>query len=422
MRSITNNQDFVECKITLPLSKSIINRLLIINRLSGGSTISGLVPDSSDTVVMQQLLQKINTKSINSDSITEINVGNAGTVMRFLTAVLAVTEGKWCITGTERMQQRPVKPLTDALQSLGGDLTFATISGYPPVQIIGNPQMKGGTVQLNAGISSQFISALMMLGPNLKGGIVIELQGDIISGSYIRMTQALMQKAGADVNFTGNTLIIKEQKYKEVDFLSIVEPDWSAAAFWYQVAAFTPYARIILKGLRIESVQGDSVLPVIYANLGISSVFTEEGLLLTKSRQPAVNEFNYDFTECPDLAQATIVTCAALGIKGHFSGLKTLRVKETDRIEALRNELTKLGYGVDVADDQIVTSGTRFINKHDHSHVIVKCYDDHRMAMSFATLAILRDDICIEEPDVVKKSYPGFWNDMAEAGLGFSDL
>jgi 3-phosphoshikimate 1-carboxyvinyltransferase len=417
MRRVSNNQNFVDCTITLPLSKSIVNRLLIINRLSGGSAIAGLVPDSTDTVVMQQLLDKIRINSSNHESITEINVGNAGTVMRFLTALLAVTPGKWFITGTERMQNRPVKPLTDALQSLGADLSFDKISGYPPVQIIGNQQMRGGTVQLNAGISSQFISALMMLGPVLGGGIKIELQGEIISASYIRMTQALMQKAGADVAFLGNTVIIKEQKYSGIDYFSILEPDWSAAAFWYQVAAFTPDAHIILKGLRNESVQGDSVLPDIYSNLGISSVYTGKGILLTKSEQPAVREFNYDFTECPDLAQAVIVTCAALGIKGHFTGLKTLRVKETDRIDALRNELTKLGYGVDVVDNEIFLSGANFLNKRDHSPVVVKCYDDHRMAMSFATLAILREDICIEEPEVVKKSYPGFWSDLENAGI-----
>ena len=417
MHCISHTQDFVECTITLPLSKSIVNRLLIINNLSGGSSIEGLVPDSVDTVVMQHLLQIISSKSFTAETLIEINVGNAGTVMRFLTALLAVTPGNWLITGTERMQNRPVKPLTDALQSLGADLTFSHVQGFPPIKIIGNSQMIGGNVQLNAGISSQFISALMMLGPILKGGIVIELQGEIISASYIRMTQSLMQKSGADVQFARNTITVKEQKYNNIDYFSIIELDWSAAAFWYQVAVFIPDAHIVLKGLSSESVQGDSVLPTIYSNLGVSSVFTSEGLLLTKSDQLAVREFNYDFTECPDLAQAVIVTCAALGIKGHFTGLKTLRVKETDRIDALRNELTKLGYGVDVIDNEIFLSGTAFINKHDHTPVIVKCYDDHRMAMSFATLAILRDDICIEEPEVVKKSYPGFWDDLAEAGF-----
>ena len=421
MRCISNHHNFIDCKVTLPFSKSIINRLLVIYHLSGGKAINNAPTDSSDTVVMQNLLLKIKAQNSDPDTVTEINVGNAGTVMRFLTAVLSVTPGNWLITGTERMQQRPVKPLTDALQSLRTDLTFTNISGYPPVRINGNPNLKGGTVQLNAGISSQFISALMMLGPVLKGGIEIELLGDIISGSYIRMTQSLMQKVGADVNFEGNKIKIEEGKYNEFDFSSVVEPDWSAAAFWYQVVAFSADAQVVLKDLHNESVQGDSVLPAIYENLGVKSVFTAKRLLLTRSEQLAAREFDYDFTECPDLAQAVIVTCAALGIKGRFTGLKTLRVKETDRIEALRNELTKLGYGVDVVDDQILLSGTIFTNAHDHKPVVVKCYDDHRMAMSFATLALLRDDICIEEPEVVKKSYPGFWKDLEMAGFLLKD-
>ncbi len=417
MRCISKHKNFPECNIALPLSKSIINRLLVIHHLSGGSSDFGLLSDSSDTVVMQNLLQKISTQDISSGAITEINVGNAGTVMRFLTAVLAVTPGKWLIAGTERMQQRPVKPLTDALQALGAELTFTNTPGFPPVLINGNPHLKGGTVNLNAGISSQFISALMMLGPALKNGITIELQGDIISGSYIRMTQSLMQKAGAVVTFNGNTLLIKERQYNNIDFDSVLEPDWSAAAFWYQVVAFTPGARVVLKGLKNTSVQGDSVLPAIYANLGVKSVFTQDGLMLTKSDLPAAPEFSYDFTECPDLAQAVIVTCAAMGIKGSFSGLKTLRVKETDRIEALRSELTKLGYGIYVVDNQVHISGSNYTQMKENSPVIVKCYDDHRMAMSFATLALLRDDICLDEPEVVKKSYPGFWKDMELAGL-----
>lgn len=417
MRCISNHKNFPECNIALPLSKSIINRLLVIHHLSGGSRNFGLLSDSSDTVVMQNLLQKISLQGAGSGTITEINVGNAGTVMRFLTAVLAVTPGKWLITGTERMQQRPVKSLTDALQALGAELTFTKTPGFPPVLINGNPHLKGGTVHLNAGISSQFISALMMLGPALKTGITIELRGDIISGSYIRMTQSLMQKAGADITFSGNTLVIKEGQYNNIDLDSVLEPDWSAAAFWYQVVAFAPGARIVLKGLKNDSVQGDSVLPSIYTNLGVKSVFTREGLQLTNSGLPASLEFSYDFTECPDLAQAVIVTCAAMGIKGRFSGLKTLRVKETDRIEALRSELTKLGYGVDVVDNQIHLSGSIQTEMKENSPVIVKCYDDHRMAMSFATLALLREYICLDEPEVVKKSYPGFWKDMAKAGL-----
>ena len=231
MHPVTHSHQSVNCHVTLPLSKSIINRLLAIHHFSGGAPISSLLSESSDTVAMQNLLKEISNKSKNTDTITEINVGNAGTVMRFLTAVLAVSAGKWIITGTERMQQRPVKPLTDALQSMGADIIFQNKPGYPPVLINGNPNLKGGTVKLDASISSQFISAMMMLGPALTDGIVIELMGDITSESYIRMTQALMQKAGADVSFNGNIVIVKPGGYKQFDFASVAEPDWSAAAF-----------------------------------------------------------------------------------------------------------------------------------------------------------------------------------------------
>jgi 3-phosphoshikimate 1-carboxyvinyltransferase len=417
MHSVTNSHQSINCQVTLPLSKSIINRLLVINHFSGSSALRGFLSDSSDTVVMQNLVQEISNRPGNPDTITEINVGNAGTVMRFLTAILAVTPGRWIITGTERMQQRPLKPLTDALQHLGTELTFGNTFGYPPVTITGNSQLKGGSVKLNSGISSQFISAMMMLGPVLDGGLEIELQGDIISESYIRMTQSLMQKGGIEVSFNRNTIKVKEGKYQAIDFHALVEPDWSAAAFWYEVAAFAPEARILLKDLKEESVQGDSVLPAIYVDLGVKSVFTNEGLQLSKSGMQAVREFNYDFTDCPDLAQAVIVTCAALGIKGRFSGLKTLRVKETDRIAALQNELNKLGFQVNVIEDQIILDGANPIFRQQNSQMAIYCHDDHRMAMSFAPLAILHEGICLDEPEVVKKSYPGFWKDMAEAGI-----
>lgn len=417
MSRITNHHKHIDCQLTLPLSKSIVNRLLVINHIAGNSSPEKLISDSSDTRTMQLLLQEISSKSGNYPTTTEINVGNAGTVMRFLTALLSVTPGKWRITGTERMQQRPIQPLTDALQHLGADLTFGKKSGFPPVNINGNLQLDGGTVQLDAGISSQFISALMMLGPVLKGGLTIELIGEVISGSYIRMTQNLMRKCGAEVSFVDNQVVIEQRNYTNIDFAKLLEPDWSAAAFWYEVAALATDAKILLKGLHEQSVQGDSVLPQIYKSLGVKSVFTGKGLLITKSGLLITDEFNYDFTECPDLAQAVIVTCAALGIKGRFSGLKTLRVKETDRIAAIKNELDKLGYHVDVMDDVIVTIGNIPQNKDNTPPIIINCYDDHRMAMSFAPFALLHKNICLDEPGVVRKSYPDFWKDLAKAGL-----
>ena len=421
MLRVTNSNKSIQCRLNLPLSKSIINRLLVIRHLSGGENPGSLVSESSDTAVMQELLDVISQAAGGTETLTELNVGNAGTVMRFLAAVLSVTPGLWLLTGTERMQQRPVKPLTDALQSLGADISFLNKPGYPPLLIKGNSQLKGGKVELYAGISSQFISALMMLAPKLEGGLKLELQGEIISASYIRMTQALMQKTGAGVSFSGNQLLIREGQYTDFDFNELSEPDWSAAAFWYELAAFATEAQILLKDLKKDSVQGDAVLPDIYASLGVSSAFTGEGLLLTKTYRETVAEFNYDFTECPDLAQAVIVSCAGLGIKGRYSGLKTLRVKETDRIEALRNELTKLGYGVEVCGNEISLVGTTSSATQADDQPVVNCYDDHRMAMAFAPLALLHHSICLDDPEVVKKSYPAFWKDVAAAGFKLGD-
>ena len=417
MHRITALHSSISCHVTLPLSKSIVNRLLVINQVSGGGFSGKLDAEAEDIVVLQRMLQRINSEKGNTDSPIEINVGNAGTVMRFLTALLAITPGKWLITGTPRMQQRPIKPLADALQQLGAEISFTDKSGFPPVYVKGNERLNGGSVRVDAAISSQYISALMMIAPVLKGGLNIELQGGITSGAYILMTQALMQKAGINVEFNDNTIRIPEGKYQKFDFIALAEPDWSAAAFWFEIVALSQPAEVFLKGLKVNSVQGDRVLTEIYENLGVTTQFTDEGLLLTKSGNEIAKEFNYDFTECPDLAQAVIVTCAALGVKGRFAGLKTLRIKETDRITALKNELSKLGYSIEVVDNDIVLNGGIKPLQADPETVIVKCYDDHRMAMAFAPLAIIRSDISIDDPQVVNKSYPGFWRDIEKVGI-----
>lgn len=388
-----------------------------MNQLSDGVDFDGLSAEADDIVVLQHLLEKINSEKGNTGSTCEINVGNAGTVMRFLTAVLSITPGKWLLYGSDRMQQRPLKPLTDALQQIGADLSFVDDIGFPPVCITGNPNLKGGSIKVNAGISSQYISALMMIAPALKGGLTIELQGAVTSGAYIRMTQALIQKAGINVDFNENTIRIQEGKYQKFDFNALAEPDWSSAAFWFEMVALSQKAEVFIKGMKIDSVQGDKVLTEIFENLGVTSQFTDQGLLLTRSGKSINSDFNYDFTECPDLAQAVIVTCAALGINGRFAGLKTLRIKETDRIGALQHELSKLGYRVEVDGNDILLYGTDPLFHSETDPVMIKCYDDHRMAMSFAPLALIRSDISIDDPLVVKKSYPGFWRDLEKIGI-----
>ncbi|MFZ4547988.1 MAG: 3-phosphoshikimate 1-carboxyvinyltransferase [Bacteroidales bacterium] len=415
MHCITFPKKNISCQIVLPKSKSIINRMLVINYLSCGKAIPDLISEASDVLVMQDLLTQISYN--NNETVTEINVGNAGTVMRFLLAVLAITPGKWLLTGSERMKKRPVKPLTDALQQLGASITFNKNDGFPPVYIIGNGNLEGGNIKLNAGISSQFISALMMIGPYLKGGLSVELQGDIISWPYIEMTRALMEKSSGTCKFNDKNLKIIEGSYIDIDLPSMLEPDWSAAAFWFEIVALAPEAEVLLLGLTQKSVQGDAVLPLIYEHLGVKSVFTDEGLVITKSAVPRVTEFDFDFTNCPDLAQAVIVTCAALGITGRFTGLKTLRIKETDRIAALHHELTKLDYHVEVVGDQIILNASIRKSFEKHEIPVINCYDDHRMAMSFAPLALLHTKICIGEPETVRKSYPEFWEHLVKAGF-----
>ncbi len=405
------------CSVILPVSKSIINRLLVINFLSGGTDIPGLESEAEDISTMHRLLKEISENKGKSNSEYELNTGNAGTVMRFLTAILAITPGKWLLTGSVRMQKRPVRPLSDALLHLGAGLTYVSDEGYPPMRIIGSIGMTGGIVTLDASISSQFISALMMIGPGLLNGLEIGLQGNIISSSYIRMTAELMKRAGAAVSFDGNRIRISTQQYREFKFEELSEPDWSAAAFWFEIVALSDNRQVLLQGLTDVSVQGDSVLPAIFENLGVRSTFLPDGLLIEKSGNPVPDEFDYNFTDCPDLAQAVIVSCTALGIKGHFSGLETLRVKETDRIEALRTELNKLGYVVNVEGNLIILGGKKLTHSNDLETIVIKCYDDHRMAMAFAPLALVHDDICIDDPAVVNKSYPGFWRDISQLGL-----
>jgi len=406
----------INCTISLPASKSISNRLQVMNFLSGNQSKIDNLSDAGDTLLMQRLLHLVKNNQSNLCDPIELDTANAGTVMRFLTALLAVTPGRWLLTGSERMQQRPVQPLADALISLGTEISYTKENGFPPLLIVGNASLLGGVVKLSAGISSQFISALMMIGPLLKGGLEIELLDEIVSAAYIRMTQELMQQAGANVSTSENVIQITEGSYHKGTGIFTVEPDWSAAAFWYEMAAFDPQAAILLKGLSEKSVQGDSVLPLIFENFGVKSVFIPDGLLLSGSGNPAVSSFSYDFTDCPDLVQAVAVTCAALGIETELNGLKSLRLKETDRIEALKSELTGLGYFISTEGDQIHFWGNSGFGK-NKGFPVIKHYDDHRMAMSFAPLALLFGKIYLDDPAVVQKSYPRFWEDLANAGF-----
>lgn len=398
----------VKGEIVLNGSKSIANRALIIRALSGVDFEIENLSLADDTAVLDQLLK--------SDSDI-LNAGAGGTTFRFLTAYLATQEGREVVlTGSERMQQRPIRILVDALNALGADISYETNEGFPPLRIRGK-KLKGGSIAIPADTSSQYISALLMIGPMLSGGLQLTLKGEVVSLPYIRMTLNLMQFFGATCKLDGNVISVEQGKYKPAPFF--VEADWSAASYYYSIAAMAKEADITLHGLSKESVQGDAVIAEIMANFGVQSTFSERYVRLVKNidiELPKV--FKYDFLECPDLAQTVVAFCGTTKIPMVCNGLKTLRIKETDRIAALDNELSPLGVSfVETDKDEWKLNVDE---KHVSDLLTVKTYEDHRMAMAFAPLSLVLGKIVIEEPHVVTKSYPAFWDDIAHLGFRFS--
>lgn len=381
--------------------------MLIIRALARSAAELHNLSDSDDTRVLEKALEE---NSLLKD------VGHAGTSMRFLTAYLPTLEGEFELTGSDRMKQRPVGPLVDALKQLGAHVEYLENEGCPPLKIVGGG-LKGGSIEIDAGISSQFISALMMIGPGIAGGLHIKLKGEVVSATYINMTLALMNRCGTQARFEGKEISIPEAMYSVDDFM--VESDWSGASYWFQIAALLPGSEILLPNLSNESLQGDSVLVSLFESLGVNSRFTEQGLLIRSIKGELPKHFEYDFTLCPDLAQTCAVTLCALGIPFRFTGTRTLRMKETDRIAALGSELKKLGFELsnDPAGEWMAWDGKRCETQQDP---LIATYHDHRMAMSFAPLAASLGSIAIEDPGVVSKSYPGFWKDLEKAGFGIT--
>jgi 3-phosphoshikimate 1-carboxyvinyltransferase len=385
---------------TLPASKSVSNRVLIINALSGNQSTLHNLSDANDTRLMREL--------VNSESET-IDVEDAGTTMRFLTAFFSITNKKKIITGTSRMKERPIGILVDALRTLGVDIRYLEKDGYPPLRIEGFQGQRTAHITIRGDVSSQFISALMMIAPSLPKGLTLELLGKIGSRPYIDMTKLLMKHFGVAADFTGNAIYIPPQQYKPATYT--VESDWSGASYWFGFTALASTAEIQLPRLHAESLQGDRAIIDIMQHLGVKAQMKGEHMMLTKSGK--AQPIEWDFTHCPDLAQTVAVVCAASGIEGRFSGLESLRIKETDRIAALQHELRKIG--ADFVEDansiwKVIPSralpGRAFFNT----------YKDHRMAMAFAPLAT-KMDVEIENPSVVRKSYPTFWEDVVSLGF-----
>ena len=401
----------LDTTIELPASKSISNRALIIYALSGGRIMPENLSDCDDTEVIVNAIRYMPE---------EINIKAAGTAMRFMTAYLSVMRGTHTLTGTERMKHRPIGVLVDALRGLGADISYTGETGFPPLRITGQ-SLEGGLLEVCGNISSQYISALLMIGPMLKKGLTLRLTGDIISRPYIDLTLWMMGEFGAHAEWTSvDTITVEPQPYKNRNYF--IENDWSAASYWYEMVSICddPETTVRLTGLTNGSKQGDSITRYIFSLLGVKTVFEnkEEGVPQTvtlKRNGICVPKLEYDFVNAPDLAQTFVVTCLAKGIPFHFTGLSTLKIKETDRIEALKKEVRKLGYVLrDRNDSELLWDGERCEPTLEAG---IDTYEDHRMALAFAPLALKLPGLKINHPEVVTKSYPRFWEDLEIAGF-----
>ena len=400
----------INATIALPASKSISNRALIIHALSCGDILPQNLSVCDDTEVIIDAMQR---------RPYEIDIKGAGTAMRFLTAFLATQPGEHVITGTDRMKQRPIGILVNALRYLGADIEYLGEEGYPPLRIKGRT-LEGGYIEVAGNISSQYISALLMIAPTLKNGLQLRITDGAISRPYIDLTLWMMREYGADADWSdADTITVNAKPYERHEYT--IESDWSAAAYWYEMLALrgNDESEVRFKGLMDASRQGDSIVKYIFSLLGVKTKYSMvEGerfpTVSIKSHLCMLPRLDYDFSSVPDLAQPVVVTCALRGIPFRFTGLATLRIKETDRIEALKRELRKLGFVLrDENGDTLIWDGTRC----EPTLEPIDTYDDHRMAMAFAPAAIVFPGLRINEPQVVTKSYPQFWADLQKAGF-----
>ena len=397
--------------IQLPASKSISNRALIIYALSGGRNLPENLSDCDDTEVIIEALRYMPD---------EINIKAAGTAMRFMTAYLSVMRGTHIITGTDRMKHRPIAILVDALRRLGANIEYVGEEGYPPLKITGK-KLAGGLLEIPGNVSSQYISALLMIGPMLKDGLTLQLTGEIISRPYIDLTLWMMGEFGAEAKWSStDTITVAHKPYKGRNYF--IESDWSGASYWYEMVALSKdrNAEVRLTGLMDGSMQGDSTSRYIFSLLGVKTIFETQTkgvpqMVTLKKNGRGVTKLEYDFVNAPDLAQTFVVTCAALDIPFHFKGLATLKIKETDRIEALKREMAKLGYVIhDANDSELYWDGERC---EPQLELGIDTYEDHRMALAFAPFAMKQEGLIINNPQVVTKSYPKFWEDLKSTGF-----
>jgi 3-phosphoshikimate 1-carboxyvinyltransferase len=400
--------------VSLPGSKSLSNRVLMIQALSGLSfTISNL-SNADDTKHLQAAL-----KHIKEGTSQTIDIGHAGTDMRFLTSYLSIQNGTWHLTGSERMQQRPIADLVDVLKQLGASISYENQEGYPPLLIKGT-SIRGGSATINGNVSSQYISSLLLVAPYFIDGLELTLQHNLVSLPYITMTIEVMKEFGADIKWNGNTITVKPTPYFYNQPNYVIESDWSAASYFYSLVALSDTnTTLTLNSLFKKSLQADAVCATIYKQFGVETLFENNQITITKQAK-SISEFNFDFINCPDIAQTLVASCIGLNIPFHFTGLQTLKVKETDRIIALKHEAHKIGFDLAISNDSITYQLPSTI-KQDITEAIAT-YSDHRMAMAFAPLCLIYDTVLIEDADVVSKSYPTFWDDLKSIGINIENL
>jgi 3-phosphoshikimate 1-carboxyvinyltransferase len=406
---VSANIKNISGSINLPASKSISNRALIINALSYSPYPILNLSDSDDTKVLEAALFSNNTK---------FDIGHAGTAMRFLTAFLAKIAGEWEITGSERMQQRPIAILVDALNQLGAKIEYLKNEGCPPLKIFGS-HLKGQTIELDGSVSSQYISALLLIAPTVENGLTLKLKGNITSRSYIKLTLELMAQFGIQYQWNQNEIFVPEQNYFARDFTC--EADWSGASYWYQIMALIDSGEVLLENLQLDSLQGDVNIAAWFEQFGVVSTQKKEGVLLSKTKTIQPEKLVLDFIENPDVAQTMACLCVAKEIPFQFTGLKTLKIKETDRIAALQNELAKFGAKLTEPEQgELAWDGAFDLTIKDEVPT-VNTYHDHRMALAFAPMALAGFQLQVDDPMVVTKSYPGFWEDLGTVGFEISE-
>lgn len=401
----------IRTSILLPASKSISNRVLLLNALSGRPEKIDNIAVCDDTDVVVRAL---------GEASDWMDVGAAGTAMRFLTAYFSGQDGNFTITGTERMKNRPIQILVDALRRAGAQIEYTEKEGFPPLYIKGHT-LKGGSLQLDGSVSSQYISALLMVAPTMTNGLRLQLTGEVISRPYIDITIKLMRKYGVIVFEEGQTLTVPPQQYSPVEHFT-VESDWSAASYWYEMIALCKHedAAVTQEGLRSDSLQGDASIVGLFDKLGVQTAFTSSGATLSRKQPETAGSFSFDFVTMPDMAQTAVVTCALLNRPFRFTGLQSLKIKETDRLAALQAEMRKLGYPLEIHNGNTLEwTGERCAAE---PMPVIATYEDHRMAMAFAPASLcMENGIKIADPGVVSKSYPAYWDDLRKAGFTLNE-